>query len=83
MKIQLNTIADVNNFCKSAMDCKSEIDVISGRYTINAKSIMGLFSLNLSDPVEVVIHDVISDDPAVIEAEKAKALEVVKPYIVE
>ena len=33
-----------------------EVDVLSGRYVINAKSIMGLFSLDLSHPVKVEVH---------------------------
>ena len=33
-----------------------EVDVLSGRYVIDAKSIMGLFSLDLSHPVKVEVH---------------------------
>lgn len=36
--------------------CPCEVDVLSGRYVIDAKSIMGLFSLDLSHPVKVEVH---------------------------
>lgn len=54
--IKLSTIDDVKNFVTAAnMQC-ADIDVVSGRYVIDAKSILGLFSLDLSKPVEVTVH---------------------------
>jgi phosphotransferase system HPr-like phosphotransfer protein len=47
--IRINTIEDVKNF----------VDIVSGRYAIDAKSIMGIFSLDLSKPLELRVH---SDD---------------------
>ena len=54
--IQLNTINDVKNFV--AIVSKYPFDVVlhSGRFAIDAKSIMGLFSLDLSHPVKVEVH---------------------------
>lgn len=57
--IKLSTINDVRNFVNAvtAFDC--EADLKSGRYVVDAKSIMGIFSLDLVSPIEMTIH---SDD---------------------
>lgn len=52
----------------------TDFDLVSGRYVIDAKSIMGIFSLDLSKPIELNIHS---------EDEAEKILDVLKPYIVE
>ena len=49
--ISLNSIADVNAFANTIAHFKSEIDLSSGRYIVNAKSIMGIFSLDLTRPL--------------------------------
>ena len=49
--ISLDSIADVNAFANTIAHFKSEIDLSSGRYIVNAKSIMGIFSLDLSKPL--------------------------------
>ena len=54
--VSLTSISDVKKFVDAATRCAAEIDVLSGRYVINAKSIMGLFSLDLSQPVQVEVH---------------------------
>ena len=51
LKIKLATIDDVKNFVNIATRFNCEIDVVSGRYVVDAKSIMGLFSLDLSRPL--------------------------------
>lgn len=54
--VKLTTIDDVKKFVTAAnMQC-ADIDVASGRYVIDAKSILGLFSLDLGKPVEVIVH---------------------------
>lgn len=58
MKIKLNTVNDIKNFVNRAMMCKFDIDLISGRYTIDAKSIMGIFSLDLSKPINLAINEI-------------------------
>lgn len=55
MKIKLSTANDVKEFVNVAMLCPYQIDVRHGRYIVDAKSIMGLFSLNLSEPLSVMI----------------------------
>ena len=49
--ISLDSIADVNAFANTIAHFKSEIDLSSGRYIVNAKSIMGIFSLDLTRPL--------------------------------
>ena len=47
-RIRLETINDVKSFNTKAIHCPYELDLISGRYKIDGKSIMGIFSLDLS-----------------------------------
>lgn len=56
IEICLNTIDKVKNFVSKALKFVSEIDVVSGKYVVNGKSMIGVFSLNLLEPVYVVIH---------------------------
>ncbi len=58
-KIRINTINDVKEFVNIVTGCQYDVDIISGRYAIDAKSIMGIFSLDLSKDLELKIH---SDD---------------------
>lgn len=55
-KIRLNTINDVKEFVNAVTLCDYEVDLVSGRYAIDAKSIMGIFSLDLTQPVELRVH---------------------------
>ena len=54
--IKLNSIEKVKNFVNrvSTFDC--DVDIIYGRYVIDGTSIMGIFSLDLTNPVTVMIH---------------------------
>ena len=49
----LNSIDDVKNFVNLVNKYDFEIDLVSGRYVIDAKSIMGIFSLDLSRPIKL------------------------------
>lgn len=57
--IQLTSIKDVRKFVDTVTRYEMEIDLTSGRYLVDAKSIMGIFSLDLLQPIGVTIH---SDD---------------------
>ena len=60
--VLINSIEKVKKFCTISNEAPFDVDLISGRYTIDAKSIMGIFSLNLSNPIEMVAHcDITSD----------------------
>ena len=73
VQISLNSIEKVKSFVNHVTRFDSDFDLVSGRYVIDAKSIMGIFSLDLSKPINLNIH---ADDDAAI-------LEVLKAYIVE
>ena len=55
-EINLSSIEDVKMFVTAAGLASCDIDVRSGRYLVDAKSIMGLFSLDLAKPVTVEVH---------------------------
>ena len=55
-KIRINTIEDVKNFVSVVTGVEFDVDIVSGRYAIDAKSIMGIFSLDLSKELEIRIH---------------------------
>ena len=54
--VSLSSIEDVRQFVNAATRCPCEVDVLSGRYVVDGKSIMGLFSLDLSQPVKVEVR---------------------------
>ena len=49
--ISLQAINDVKDFVNTVMLFNYDIDLVSGRYAVEAKSIMGIFSLDLSKPI--------------------------------
>ena len=55
-RVNLNSINDVKMFVTEASLVQCDIDVVSGRYVVDAKSIMGLFSLDLAQPVTVQVQ---------------------------
>lgn len=55
-KIQLSTIRDVQTFIQKVTTFDMEIDLSSGRYIVDAKSIMGIFSLDLMNPIKLTAH---------------------------
>lgn len=54
--IMLATINDVKNFVSEVSMCDYDVDLLSGRYAVDAKSIMGIFSLDLSKSIELEAH---------------------------
>ena len=56
VKISLNSIDKVKSFVNDLTKFDTDFDLISGRYVIDAKSIMGIFSLDLSKPIDLNIH---------------------------
>lgn len=54
--IKLDTIDSVYAFVAVATKAECDVDIVSGKYLVNAKSVMGLFSLDLRQPIEVHIH---------------------------
>ena len=72
--ISLNSIDKVKAFVNEITKFDTDFDLVSGRYVIDAKSIMGIFSLDLSKPIELNIHS---------EQNADEILEVLAPYIVD
>ena len=66
--VQISSIGDVKNFVNIVGKYDFDIDLISDRYVVDAKSIMGIFSLDLTKPIEVQVH---TDDADAIAAELA------------
>jgi len=56
INVMLGTINDVKEFVSVVTKYDYDIDLISGRYAVDAKSIMGIFSLDLSKPIRLDIH---------------------------
>ena len=71
--ISLNSIDKVKSFVNDISRFDYAFDLVSGRYVIDAKSIMGIFSLDLSKPIELNIH---------AEEGADEVIEKLKPYIV-
>ena len=55
--IKLDTINDVKNFVNIVSKYDFDVDLVSGRYAVDAKSIMGIFSLDLSNKMEIYTDD--------------------------
>jgi phosphocarrier protein HPr len=54
--IALKSINDVKDFVNIVNKYDFDVDLTSGRYVVDAKSIMGIFSLDLSKPIRVQAH---------------------------
>ena len=55
IKVSLTNINDISKFNKAVSKFDYDVDVSSGRYLVNAKSLMGLYSLDLSKPIEILV----------------------------
>lgn len=73
VKINLGSIDKVKAFVNTIGKYSGEYDLESGKYLIDAKSIMGIFSLDLSKPLNLNIHD---------ESEAEKVIAELSEYIV-
>ena len=54
--IRFKSISDVKEFVQIVNSYPYDVDLSSGRYVVDAKSIMGIFSLDLSKPIDLNIH---------------------------
>ena len=73
VKISLNSIDKVKSFVNDITKFDYDFDLVSGRYVIDAKSIMGIFSLDLSSSIDVQIY----------EDNCGEYLDAIAPFIVE
>ena len=74
VQISLNSIGKVKSFVNAITQFDFDFDLISGRYVIDAKDSTGIFSLDLSKPIELAIHTETGLD---------EIMEVLKPYIID
>ena len=74
VKISLNSIDKVKSFVNDLTKFDSDFDLVSGRYVIDAKSIMGIFSLDLSKPIDLNIYE---------EKNLDTVMKVLEPYIIQ
>lgn len=75
VQISLNSIDKVKSFVNDITKFDYDFDLVSGRYVIDAKSIMGIFSLDLSKPIDLNIH-------TESETSVDEILDVLSPYII-
>ena len=74
VKVSLNSIDKVKSFVNDISGFKADFDLVAGRYVIDAKSIMGIFSLDISKPIQLNIY---------ADKDVDQILEFIKPYVVE
>ena len=53
-KVKFDNVVDAQKFVGICNDMNFKVELLSGAYVIDAKSIMGIFSLDFSQPVEIV-----------------------------
>ncbi|MBO6206326.1 MAG: HPr family phosphocarrier protein [Lachnospiraceae bacterium] len=73
-QILIDSIDKVKSFVNEITKFECDFDLISGRYVIDAKSIMGIFSLDISKPIDLDIH--VTD-----ETEAAEIMKAIDPYL--
>ena len=74
VKISLNSIDKVKSFVNDISGFNAEFDLVSGRYVIHAKSIMGIFSLDISKPIDLNVHT---------DKDTEDIMAALKPYLAE
>ncbi len=74
VQISLNSIDKVKSFVNEITKFDYDFDLVSGRYVIDAKSIMGIFSLDLSKPIDLNVH---------AEGDLTEIMSVLDPYIIK
>ena len=75
VQISLNSIDKVKSFVNDLTRFNTDFDLVSGRYVVDAKSIMGIFSLDLSKPIDLNIQ---ADEGEELD----KILTTLAPYII-
>ena len=55
-RITLGSVQSVRDFVQQVVMLDYEVDLVQGRYIVDAKSIMGIFALDTLSPIEVIAH---------------------------
>ena len=72
--IKLTTIDDVYSLVKALLAFDGDVDLVSGRYIVDGRSLLGIFSLDLTKPVKLIFHD---------ENKADELFKILKNYVVE
>lgn len=72
--IKLTTVDDVYTLVKSLLAFDGDVDLVSGRYIVDGRSLLGIFSLDLTKPVELIFHD---------EAKAPELFELLRNFVVD
>lgn len=72
--IKLTTVDDVYTLVKSLLAFDGDVDLVSGRYIVDGRSLLGIFSLDLTKPVELIFHD---------EAKAGELFELLRNFVVD
>ena len=72
--IKLSLAENVKSFVNIVNRYPYDVDLRAGRHVVDAKSILGIFSLDLSKPIELNIHSETNVD---------EILNILAPYIVD
>ncbi len=51
-----NDMTAIKRFNRAMNELECDVDLQQGRYVIDGKSIMGMFSLSLLDPIAIMVH---------------------------
>lgn len=70
--IDLSTIEKVKGFVHTVSPLEGDFDIVSSRYVVDAKSIMGILSLDLGKPLTLQIHN-----------NEERVLKLLEPFIVK
>lgn len=75
--IQLQNVNQIKELVQAVTSSPYDIDIASGRYIIDAKSILGIFSLDIEKPMEVIIHG--EDCEEILE--ELRQFTVIRPFL--
>jgi len=74
--ILLNDFSKIKKFANEISKISSDVDLVRGRYVVDAKSTIGIFTVDLSKPIKVILH---SDD----ENESIKFTKIMEEFVYE
>ena len=60
-QIKLSNVQDIRDFVGYVIMTDYDVDLVQGRYVVDAKSIMGIFSLDLLSPITLIAHSDFAD----------------------
>ena len=70
--VYFSTVMEVKRFVENISPLEGDFDLIDGRYVVDARSLMGIFGMNLMKPIQLRIHK-----------NSKKAMQAIKSFIVE